>query len=132
MADYVIGTGATRGRPRPEGVDVVYPRDDCDLAGLVNSADGVELARAIDRDPQTTDVSQEWLINGKRLKPEAPHQPYEPLMVVRTNSHEIINNHNGFFKPEFVDFLVRYVTDIENKRFHQTSQRRSLSQRQSR
>jgi hypothetical protein len=65
-------------------------------------------------------------------KPEAPHQLYEPLMVVRTNSHEIINNHNGFFKPEFVDFLVRYVTDIENKRFHQTSQRRSLSQRQSR
>ena len=36
-------------------------------------------------------------------------------MVVRTRITEIIDNHNGFFTPEFIDFLVRYVTDIETK-----------------
>jgi hypothetical protein len=70
------------------------------------------------RHDTSADASGDLLINGKQLqRVSALPQRHAALMVVRTSSHQILNNHNGFFKSEFVDFLVRYVMDIEAMRF---------------
>jgi hypothetical protein len=62
------------------------------------------------------------------LLPLRQHRANEALIVVRTGSKEIIDNHNGFFKPEFVDFLVRYVSDIETKRVKTKAASRHLQE----
>jgi hypothetical protein len=91
---------------------------DCSYRGSVDHGGQDELAAAIARHDTSADASGDLLINGKQLKRvSASPQPHAALMVVRTSSHQVLNNHNGFFKPEFVDFLVRYVTDIEAMRF---------------
>lgn len=90
-----------------------------------------ELATALQKD-STADVTAEWRINGKHLLPLGQHRPNEALMVVRTRSKEIIDNHNGFFTPEFIDFLVRYVTDIETKRVKTKAPSRHLEEERAR
>lgn len=97
--------------------------DGCDLPwSSPNDVDSLELA--IKADSLNADPTAGWTINGKRIQPAGKdHQPYAPVMVVQSRSTEIIDNHNGFFTPDFVDFLLRYVGDIQLKRLKTTATR---------
>lgn len=97
--------------------------DGCDLP-YQDPLDVDSLELAIKKDPLKTDPTAGWTINGKRIQPFGEsQQPYSPLMVVQSRSTNIIDNHNGFFTPEFVDFLLRYVGDIQLKRLKTTVER---------
>jgi hypothetical protein len=99
----------------------------CDLP-VVKPNDVDSLEKAIKDDALNTDPTAAWTINGKRLTPITdPRQPNAALVVVQSRSTDIIDNHNGFFRPEFVDFLVRYVGDIQLKRIKTTQQRAVLA-----
>ena len=119
--------------PRPKGAkDNPFDLEsgDCGRGFAAESGPTDQLSETLKRDPLGTDVTGEWHISGKHIAPISDKpQPYAPVLVVRSTEKQIINGHNGFFQPNFVDFLIRYVTDIQTKRFAVRDARRDLANR---
>ena len=126
--EFSADSAAVRDRGTTNESASVQRRLGCDLPPQAESSAHDQLYQAIKRDASSADPTGDVWIDAKHLfRTDNMAQPYAPLMVVRTGSREVIDGHNGFFNPEFVDFLVRYVTDIEAKRFGTTLARRQLA-----
>ena len=84
------------------------------------------IEKAINGNGSPPDASASWSINGKSLSRVAQKDRHNtPLMVVRTQSHDILDGHSGFFQAGFVDFLIRYVDDVEAIRWHHLPERKA-------
>src|SRR5215510_12034588 len=114
--------------PRPKGSED-NPFDlesgDCGRGFVEDSGQTDQLSKAVETNPLATDVTAEWHIAGKHIAHISDtRQRYATVIVVRSTEKHIINGHNGFFQPHFVDFLIRYVSDIQEKRFASRDARR--------
>jgi hypothetical protein len=118
-ATGLIETEEDKAKERKTDNPFDLPGGDCGLSSAGSTYGNDDLADSVAKNPTGTDISAEWRINGKHIEPinRETRQPYAPFVVVRSTERQIINGHNGFFQPQFVDYLIRFVTDIQGKRF---------------
>lgn len=75
------------------------------------------------------DFTATTVFNGIKMSPlhpnseGGPRTPNSPVAVVYTHE-KIIDGHNGIFKPDFRNFLARYIAFVEGKRLIVKQQRR--------
>ncbi len=106
---------------KAEGCDYSNPPAEVGPDALHDS-----IQKAISGSGQPPDALGSWSVNGKSLSRIAQTDRHNtPLMVVRTQSHDILDGHSGFFQPGFVDFLIRYVDDVEAIRWHHLPERKA-------
>ena len=93
-----------------------------------------ELQRRIARTGGLTDITDSTWIGGAHLTRVSSGVqrvvPNSPLMIIQTRNNLLINGHSGFFTFPFIQFLRRYVADIETKREHTRPQRNEKLRKQ--